>query len=349
MPKRPHHAVSSALDYRFYQIHMRLPVLLSLLTVFFSCSNHPETKKTKGDMNYVSAGLKSEQLDTRLNLTADIKKNELQAELDLINLNSGPVTITGIEIATPEGLRSLPIKGNIDPLVLETGKSKSVSLKFQPLNDLRTNQLTGKNGYYKPEYQVLITFSTAKDPVPVLISLKADLPADQYKNYLAKVKAPASSYSFNTKSDFSQQQSAYLTSLKQFRQKPFVFVSDQEIAAAGVNLRLRSYCSKDTLNADIFIVNHSEFAVHFNQDKLDFIAAGEPSAAQSKMITIEKISGPQQSNDRIEKGERLLIHLKKYFKNSGEQAVLSFHRAFEIGHQIPLYKRDIELVKVILP
>ncbi|MBB6498882.1 hypothetical protein [Pedobacter cryoconitis] len=328
---------------------MRLPVLLSLLTILFACGNHPEIKKTKGDLNYISTGLKSEQLDTRLNLTADIKKNELQAELDLTNLNSGPITITGIEIATPEGLRSLPIKGNIDPVVLETGKSRLITLKFQPLNDLKTNQLTGKNGYYKPGYQILITFNTDKNPAPILMSLKADLPADQYKSYLEKEKVPAFSYSFKTTSDFSQQQSAYLASLKQFKQAPFVFVSDQEIAAAGVNLRLRSYCAKDTLSADIFIVNHSEFAVHFNQDNLDFISAGEPSAAQPKIITIEKISGPQQSNDRIEKGERLLIHLKKYFKDPGEQAVLSFHQAFEIGHQIPLYKRDIELVKVILP
>ncbi|QNK64596.1 hypothetical protein H7F33_09000 [Pedobacter sp. PAMC26386] len=351
---------------------MKTSLLLILLTALFSCKNHTETTKPKGDLNYIATALPSELISAELNLTAHLKTQELQTDLKLSNKGNSVVVIRDIEISTPEGLRSLPETGNIDSIILEpgnllgSGKSKELTLKFHPLNDLKVHQLTGKNGYLKSSYTILMTYSSKQHPEILYQSINAKLTPEDYQNYLKKHKIPATSYSFNTKSDFMQKQKTYFTTLKQIKQPPFVFVSDQEIAVSGVNLRLNSYCVNDTLNAEIFIVNHSDFPIQVHQNKLDFNLTEETNLSRKPgksekitplqkpildktVVTLEKISGSPQKKDRIEKGDRVLIHLKKHFKNTGDKAILSFSKAFELSDKIPLFKHDIELIKVDLP
>jgi hypothetical protein len=347
---------SSTLLPNTYQIKMRtstllkirIPILLISLATLFACHNHPQIQRVKGDLNYTQTDMQSDQLSVRLNLTANIKTQELQADLELNNPGDNPITISEIEISTPEGLRSIPKTGSMSSIILQPGENKAVSLKFQPLNDLREYQLTGRNGYFKSSYNLLITSKVNRNVPPLYTIIKANLAPSDYSAYLNKYKTTATSYSLNTKSDFTSKQSVYFSSLKKVKQPPFIFVSDQEIAVSGVNFRLSSYCEHDTLNAQIFIVNHSEFPVTINKDKLDFLYANESLSVHQKDIKVVKVSGSQQK-DLIDKGDRVLIHFKKYFKNSDNMAVLSFNKAFELSDQVPLFKNNIELVKVKLP
>lgn len=345
---------------------MKRLVPLLLFTLLFSCKNHSDTKRIKGDLNYTPVTMESEQITAGLYLTADIKTQELRADIDLSNPGNEMLTISEIEIATAAGLRSLPKTGSTGTIVLKPGENKSLSLKFQPLNDLKTNQLTGRNGYFKSLYNLVINYSTkdsesaaAKNSgggfqpfgnAPTVTSMTTTLAPADYKAYLKKHQITATSYSFNTSSDFTKKQKAYLTGIKQVKQPPFVYVSAQEIAISGVNFKLRSYQERDTLNAEIFIVNHSGFPLKINKDNLDISYRGESSSVHLKeAITVEKISGSKQDLYTLEKGDRVLIHLKKPFKTKAEKVILSFNKAFEFNNQIPLFKDNIELVKVNLP
>lgn len=325
-----------------------IPGILILLTILFSCKNQTHNQIIKGDLNYNPTAMQSDQLSVRLNLTAHHKTQELQADLELNNPGKEPVTISEIEISTLEGLRTIPKTGSIGSIILQPGEQKAVSLKFHPLNDLREYQLTGRNGYFKSNYNLLITSKTNQDIPPLYTIMMASLVPSDYSAYLSKYKTSSTSYSFNTKSDFTKRQKAYLTTLQQIKQPPFVFVSDQEIAVSGVNIRLNSYCEHDTLNVQLFIVNHSGFAVKMNKDKLDFLFSNKLLSAQPKEIKVVKVSGSPQK-DLIDKGDRVLIHFKKYFKNPDDKAVLSFNKAFELSDKVPLFKNNIELVKVKLP
>ncbi|MBB5637146.1 hypothetical protein HDE68_003059 [Pedobacter cryoconitis] len=342
---------------------MKRIIPLILVTLLFACKNHTETKRVKGNLNYATTAIKSGQISVTANLTATIKTQELQADLQLSNPGSTTLTISEIEIATTEGLRTIPKTGTAS-MILKPGENKAVLLNFQPLNELRENQLTGRNGYLKGVYNLLITYkteekesglSTYSSPSqtyksPTVMSLPAVLAPSDYKAYLKKYQITATSYSFNTKSDFTAKQKAYLTTLKQIKQSPFVFVSAQEIALSGVNFRLRSYCENDTLNAEIFIVNHSDFSLKINQEKLDIRYPGELVSARSNaLVKVEKISGSRKAPYEIEKGDRVLIRLKKPFKNNEDNAVLLFNKAFTLNNQIALFKNNIELVKVNLP
>ncbi|KIO75834.1 hypothetical protein TH53_18235 [Pedobacter lusitanus] len=325
---------------------MRVSLLLILLTTIFSCKNQTETKKVKGDLNYTAANQQSVQLEAALNLTANIRNQALQADLELKNPGNDLLTINDIELSTPEGIRSIPETGNMGSIVLKPGENKAISLKFHPLNDLREFQLSGRNGYFKSGYNLLINTKSDQDSSPSMLTIPAKLTEPEYKTYLTKYKIPATSYKFNTKTDFTAKQKLYLSNLKQLKQSPFVFLSDQEIAVSGINIRLSSYCEKDTLNAKLFIVNHADFPVRINPDHLGFGYTGESSTDLTNVKVI-KISGSQEKN-LIDKGDRVLIHLKKYFKNPDNKAVLSFNRVFEFSNGTPLFKDNVELIKLTL-
>ncbi|RAJ32200.1 hypothetical protein [Pedobacter cryoconitis] len=344
---------------------MKKIIPLILLTLLFACKNHSETKRIKGDLNYSPMSMQSELIAAAFSLTGTIKTQELQADIELSNPGNSDLTISEIEIATGEGLRSLPKTGSTGPIVLKPGENKALSLKFQPLNELREYQLTGRNGYFKSLYNLVINYSAKEDKSavvkddggfkaysssPTLLSMTTTLAPADYKAYLEKYQIKTTSYSLDTKSGFTKKQIAYLKGIKQVKQPPFVYVSDQEIALSGVNFRLRSYQERDTLNAEIFIVNHSSFPVKINKDKLDIRYPGESSSVHLKdVVTVEKISGSKQDLYTIEKGDRILIRLKKPFKTTAEKVVLSFNKAFAFDDQVPLFKNNIELIKVDLP
>lgn len=328
---------------------MKRIIPLVLLTLLFACKNHPGIKRIKGNLNYTAATMESDQISAGFYLTADFKTQELRADIELSNPGSSALTISEIEIATAEGLRTLPKTGSTGSIVLKPGENKTLSLKFQPLNSLKEYQLTGRNGSFKSLYNLVINYKTEDNKLAVT-SMTTTLASAEYKAYLDRYQVKATSYSLNTMSDFTEQQKAYLSGIKQVKQPPFVYVSDQEIALSGVNFRLRSYKGRDTLNAEIFIVNHSGFSVKINKDNLDIIYPGEsPSTHLKDAVTVEKISGSKQDLYMIEKGDRVLIRLKKPFKTTSEKATLSFNKAFEFTDHIPLFKNNIELISVHLP
>lgn len=328
---------------------MKRIISLVLLSLLFACKNHSETQRIKGDLNYTPVKMESERISAGFYLTADIKMQELLASIELSNPGSSVLTISEIEIATGEGLRTLPKTGSTGSIVLKPGENKSLLLKFQPLNELRTYQLTGRNGHFKSLYNLLVNYKT-EDNKSAVISMTTTLLPAEYKVYLDQHQITATSYSFNTKSGFTRKQLTYLNSIQQVKQPPFVYVSDQEIALSGINFRLRSYQERDTLNAEIFIVNHSGFSVKINLGNLDIKYPGESPAVDLKeAVTIEKISGSKQDLYTIEKGDRVLIRLKKPFKTTAEKVILSFNKAFEFNDHLPLFENNIELIKVNLP
>jgi hypothetical protein len=326
---------------------MKLFFLLLLPLIIFGCNSNKNKPGTQGDLNYASASTTSDLLSAGLSLSANIKNAELLAGLQLTNKDSKAITIQEIVISTPEGLRSVP-EGNTVSLVLSAGKDTLTTLKFKPVNDLRTYQLTDKPGCFKAGYKISIAYKTEGSDNTLTMNLETQLPAADYKTYSDKYNKPLNSYSFNTKTGFAAKQVKYLQALNPANPLPFVNVSEQEIAVGGLNFRLKSFVENDSLHAEIFIVNHADFPVKIIRDSLDFIYNGDTSSYRTNRVDLEKISGAQQTKDMMEKGDRVLIHFKKYFKNPGTGMVLSFRHAFVLSGPKPLFHDNIELTRVSL-
>lgn len=322
------------------------PILL--LTLTFGCNTDQKLKKNKGDLHYASIAEHFDFLSAKLNLTANIKNQELLVGLKLTNPSSRVITIQQITISTPGGFRSFPETGNIKPIVLDAGKDTLTTLKFKPVNDLKVFMITGKQGYLKPEYKISVFYKVQGDEKMLTMDLNTQITASDYKVYISKYKLPFTGYSFNTETNFAQIQKDYLETLK-LSDQPFTYVSQQELALTGLNLWMKGVCEHDTLKAELLVVNHEAYSIKIVPDSLDFIYKGDTSSGGSKTIDLEKISGSQENKTMMEKGDQVIIHFKKPFKGSHKAIMLFFRHAFVLSASKPLFNDNIELVKVPFP
>jgi hypothetical protein len=327
---------------------MKLSLLLILtVALFYSCTNN--NKKTLSNANelaYNADNINTGALNVEPALTGDIKQQELSAQLKLSNIESKDLEIQEIAISTIDGSHSLPTSA-FTPFLLKQGSDTTITLKFNPYNNYKLYQITGMHGSFKPTYNFYITYKVTGSDSTSTLSLKATAEKSEYLAYLKKYVKPVIGYSFDTGGGFSENQRKYLETLKQLPQPPFLFLSNQEIAISGLNFRFKNYYQEDTLHADLFIVNHSDFVVKIIQNAFDITVEDKLSPGDVKTISIEKVSGTQQNLSMLEKGDRVLIHFKKHIKLKApekETLQLNLAKVFIVKGDKALFAEDIELL-----
>ncbi|MDB5141014.1 MAG: hypothetical protein JWR12_2930 [Mucilaginibacter sp.] len=322
-------------------------VIIIATILFYGCStSNKKSKSNKNELVYVSEPLTSGALSADFSLSGDAVKQELTSEIKLTNSADGSIEVQEIVIATDDGIRSLPTQGFM-PFALGKGKDTSLTLKFNPTNDLKLYQMTGLPGNIRSVYTVSVSYKVAGNDNVLSLALKSRSKKNEFIAFNKKNKIPVTGYSFNTKAGFNEIQKKYLETLKQVAQPPFVYLSEQEIAISGLNFRLKTYYQKDTLHAELFIVNHADFPVKIIPDSLDLTSDEKSSLHHTKTITIEKISGSQQDLAMMEKGDRVLIHFKKRMElKIPEKTNLSFniHRAFMLTGKKVLFDQNVQLL-----
>jgi hypothetical protein len=327
---------------------MKLSLLLLLLTatILFSCTNNKKQQNNANEIVYQTGNINSGPLQIESDLKGNIELQDLGLQIKLSNNESKDFQIQEIVISTPNGSNSLPTTA-FTPFLLKQGKDTTLVLKFSPFNDYKLYQITGMHGGFKPVYNIAISYNLSGSNGISTLSLISRAEKDQYLAYSKKNMTPVIGYSFNTGNGFNEKQKQYLETLKQIPQPPFVFLSDQEIAVCGLNFRLKNYYLKDTLHAELFIVNHADFQVKIILDALDLTNDGKLLPGGTKMVTIEKVSGTQQNLAMMEKGDRVLIRFKKHMKiNNKGNETLQFHinKAFILKGNKALFSEDIQLV-----
>ena len=327
---------------------MKLSLLL-ILTVglFYSCTNNNKRALSNAnELAYNADNINTGALNVEPALTGDIKQQELSAQLKLSNIESKDLEIQEIAISTIDVSHSLPTS-TFSPFILRPGNDTTLTLKFNPYNNYKLYQITGMHGSFKPTYNFYITYKVAGSDSTSTLSLKATAEKSEYLAYLKKYVKPVIGYSFNTDGGFSENQRKYLETLKQLPQPPFLFLSTQEIAISGLNFHFKNYYQQDTLHADLFIVNHSDFVVKIIPDAFDITVEDKSSQGDVKTVSLEKVSGTQQNLSMLEKGDRVLIHFKKHIKLKApekETLQLNLAKVFIVKGDKALFAEDLELL-----
>ena len=327
---------------------MKLSLLLILTaTLFYSCTNNnKKSLNNANELTYNTDNITQGALNVEPALTGDIKQQELNAQLKISNTDSKDLEIQEIAISTIDGSHSLPTSA-FTPFLLKQGRDTTLTLKFNPFNNYKLYQITGMHGSFKPTYNFSITYKVTGSDSTSTLSLKAVAEKSEYPAYLKKYVKPVIGYSFNTGGGFSENQRKYLETLKQLPQPPFLFLSPQEIAVSGLNFRFKNYYQQDTLHADLFIVNHSNFVVKIIPDAIDITVDDKLSPGDVKTVSLEKVSGTQQTLSMLEKGDRVLIHFKKHIKlKAPVKELLQLHiaKAFMVKGDKPLFAEDLGLL-----
>jgi len=325
---------------------MKLVISLILVAgLLYSCGHaNKNSKKNLNDLPYISNPANNQDISAELNLTGDPGRNELSAQIKLTNSGSSTLDVREIVLTTDEGVRSSPINDFL-PFQLAEGKDTALNLTFNPTNDLKLYQMTGMQGSLKAGYAVTVSYNAHGQTNLAAIVINARPGKDEFIAYKKKYVKPVTGYSFNTRAGFNEAEKKYLTTIRDVKQPPFVYLSDQEIAVSGLNFRLKSYYRQDTLHAEIFVVNHSDFEVKLDTASLDIVADALP--AKSKTISIEKISGSQQYLSMIAKDDRILIHFKKHvaIKSPGTQSLtFKLKKAFILKDKKTLFNQDLQLL-----
>ncbi|MBS1527874.1 MAG: hypothetical protein JST19_19675 [Bacteroidetes bacterium] len=329
---------------------MKIVFCILLSVIVWSCNSKPglnRSPRSQVDLNYIPVSKSSGFLSVNLDLSANVKSEQLTAEMKLINSGPETITITAITLLPQGGMTAFPNEGNIKPVVIQAGKDTLTDITFNPVNDVKVYQATGRQGHLKPEYKVSIAYKVGDSANTHTLDMTTHSPANDYDLYSSRYAKPYTTYSFNTATNFNDLQKRYMDSLK-LSLNNFAFVAQQELALTGVNIWMKAICENDSITAEFLVVNHDAYRIKIDPDSLDFLA-GPGAATTSKAIVIKKLSGSVTDKTVLEKNDRALITLKKYFIPAGNRATLCLKHAFMWNGKQPLFCDDIGLVKVSLP
>ena len=330
---------------------MKLSVIV-ILTVFilYSCNSSP--KKIKSNANeliYTTIDTSAGDLSASLHLTGKIKTAELTAQLKLSNSGSAPIDFQEIEIATHEGIRS-GSAGGFAPFSLLQGKDTTLNITFRPVNDLKLYQVTGLTGNFKGSYRASVSYKIGNDNL-VSLTLNSATDKTEFNIYSKENKKVLNGYSFDTKTGFNDREKKYLETVLPAVKSPFVYLSEQEIAVSGLNFKVKTYDAQDTIYAEFYIVNHADFPVKVITNSLNIILNNKAGNGEKAITKIEKISGAQNDINMMEKGDRVLIHYKKYMKTpaSGKDTLtLHLRNAFILSGRKDLFNENLKLLPFLI-
>lgn len=329
---------------------IKFPVFVFFIIFLWGC-NGPDKSiiHNPNALTYTCEGATNGTLPLTVALSGDMAIATLTARIKLENTGAKQINIQEIVVSTTKGIRSAPDSENMS-FSVKPGKDTVLSLKFHPINDGELYRIAGMRGGLQPVYSLSVTYKTEdnNDVVTLPVTAKAD--PGEYTAYSRKFRKAITGYSFNTKAGFNEREKHYLQTLQLGGQQPFVYLSNQEIAVSGLNFRLQSYQLNDTLHAQLYIINHSEFPVKIVPADFDITddKAGVPGA---KFVRLEKISGSRQDLSMMEKGDRVLIHFKKPMKtqDSGKEHLsLHLQKTFMLTGRKNLFNEDVQLVQVTL-
>ncbi|HVW16353.1 MAG TPA: hypothetical protein VHB54_21145 [Mucilaginibacter sp.] len=316
--------------------------------VLWSCNSKPGLNRSETDLNYIPVSKNSGFLSANPGLSANIKSQRLTAEIKLINSGPETITITAITLLPPGGMAAFPNEDNFKPIFINAGKDTLTNVIFNPVNDIKVYQVTGRQGHLKPEYKISIAYKAGNSATTHTLDVTAHVQPDDYNIYLSRYVKPYTGYSFNTATNFNDLQSRYMDSLH-LSLNNFAFVAQQELALTGVNIWMKTICENDSITAEFLVVNHDEYRIKINPDSLDFVSGRGASTAGHNNIEIKKMPGSTTDKTVLEKNDRVLITVKKYFNPVGNRATLRLKHAFMWNGKRPLFYDNVELVKVSLP
>lgn len=167
--------------------------------------------------------------------------------------------------------------------------------------------------------------------------------AYQQENHTNSVVA----YFFDPSANYLQQQKKYLTNQHLAENTPFIHLNEQEVAIAGLNFRLEAYEKKDTLFAELHIVNHALFPIKINPRKFDIIRSGSSALPVTESVRLAKISGSQREPEMLRRGDRAVLTIKKVQSSlTGNQIEILLKNTFILPNGHSLFYKNLNLAQL---
>jgi hypothetical protein len=318
---------------------MRFLYLLILVApIFLACNS----KSVEYDLKPV----KTSSILVRGQLTGIIDSQKLELNLALINLLNKKLQIKEIYISTTDSIKSILPLINQKSYSLTAYQDTTLSLLFYPVNDKILYQNTDIRGLLKSSYNISVIYSIEGRDERRIIELIGNLKNTTYQNYKNSHHEQIQVFQVDKAIQFTNRLSSHLNQQKLTINPAFVHLSNQEIAVAGLNFRVKAFQKNDSLYAKISIVNHSGFSIKIDTNKLDFKFT---ELNNHKQILLKKVTGSKDEFDIIRKGERMIVSITKHQKQWLERNMsLGFKNTFLLPNGKSLFLDDVKLVRIPL-
>lgn len=291
-------------------------LIIAFAMVFTQCTSRSEKNTRTGMLNFDPFIIQSELLHGTVQSEADTEKQELLVTVKLQNPGKENVYVEDITIETAEGYQAKSLDQQSYAFILNAGADTTIHLQVKPINNFELYMLTGESGKFKPLYYCFLFYKDDKTKNRGSIKTQLNISAKDFADYNKNYKQSVTAYKFHSTTKFTEDQKNYLQPL--LKTVPFVYLSDQEIALAGLNFRLQTYTKGDSIYVSLFIVNHADFSIKINPDLFDIIVGNLPGEKRAGKVELEKISGAMIEANMLRKGDRAVISLSKYVKVTAE-------------------------------
>jgi hypothetical protein len=287
-----------------------MSIFLFISCIFFSCSSRDKTNGNTNKINYQHVEASVEALKVRIDMNGSFPKNKLLIQMDLENLTNRSIQINQINVENEEGIRARILDTLQFPLIIGAGTVKLTDLNFYPINDFRMFDISGDPGMLRDNYNLIIEYNDLGSDMT--LKKRIDVNKEDYLSYKKMFKETTACYMLKPDSNLASKQSKYQASV--LNVASFAHIGDGEIAAAGLNFRIKVFHRNDTTYANLFVVNHAEFPVMINPGKLQ-IKSGNSKINDKKQSTkIQKIGGSPDDKMIIRNGDRAIISFNFFTK-----------------------------------
>jgi hypothetical protein len=315
----------------FYLIHVAILLLLA-------CSKKNDS--SPDILNYKTKEIHSKYLKTGIDFKGNVSEHTILANITLTNIYSLPVHIYNIELKTDEGLWATSPQ-DAERYEILPNKDTVLSFSFTPVNNAELFKTTGLRGKLLQHYTMVINFEVDGEKYQLNVENTAD--KEEYYSKVEVKKDTFYVFTIHNDSQFVNSQKDYEKSMSDLKKESdFVYVSENEIAVSGLNLKFHSYIAKDTLYAEIGAINHSKFDVLLDTNNLGITN----SCDSKKILSVRKQVGLEVDDEllKLRTSDRMRVRYKHYCtKLMSNDLKLRLKDLFKTKNNQSLFFGDIKL------
>jgi len=332
-------------DFLLFDFALRNARIFILIFFVSACLISCETsdRKDASSIAFTTKPVQSQSLLVVPTLKCFPSQQGLELNLTLKNLLAEKITITEIALQNSKGLKSVDERIAGNTICVSKNADTTIVQMFQPVNDKQLFQTTGLPGLIDSAYQISVFYSVEGKEGIRVVNLASRMATKTFLLYRELYDVPVHAYHFNMNDGFADKQKRFLQASLIASAPPFVHVTEQEIAISGLNLRMKCYHRKDSLQAEIFMVNHSDMTIRIDTSKMDLIIDA-PNENQRCRLSIEKVTGSKTEPAILRKGERTMIRMRKYVHDDPKRILFTVSESFFLPTDKLLFSDDLELV-----
>lgn len=267
----------------------------------------------------------------------------MELNLNLHNLDAATVTIKEITFKNATGLTSSIETSSIQNPAIASGKHTVIAATFDHIHDKKLFYETGLPGLVDSTYAISVLYEIQGKENLRALNLVSTLPGERFLAYQKVHATPIHTYLLSGEKSFVEKQKTFLVTNEVSPNSTFVHVTDQEIAVAGLNFKIKCFYKTDSLYTELFAVNHSELELAIDTASLVILVDGRLLQRVHGSLTLDKVTGLRQATAVLAKGDRTSIKMRYKVDRVPKEVSVAIANSLILRNGTHLFHNDLLL------